>query len=104
MKGIDTISRERFLKALNQKVDELILNIEKLNLTEYLWLLRDPKRLLYVNFLGGLARGFGMAMGFTFLSAVVLYVLRRLVVLKLPVIGDFIADIVKIVQRELVEQ
>lgn len=95
------MSEEKLMRHLYQKLDDLSVQIEKLNLTEYLELLRNPRRLLYVNFLGGVARGFGMAIGFTLLGALVIYILQRLVILRLPFIGDFIADIVRIVQKEL---
>jgi len=88
-------------EKLSQKIDELSLNIERLNLAEYVDLLRDPKRLLYINFLGGIARGFGTAIGFTLLGALVIYILQRIMILRLPIIGTFIADIIKIVQKQL---
>mgnify|MGYP000909807201 CR=1 FL=1 len=88
-------------EKLSQKIDELSLNIERLNLAEYVDLLRDPKRLLYINFLGGIARGFGTAIGFTLLGALAVYILQRIVILRLPIIGTFIADIIKIVQKQL---
>ncbi|MCL6639200.1 MAG: DUF5665 domain-containing protein, partial [Firmicutes bacterium] len=68
---------------------------------EYVRLLDNPRRLLYVNFLAGLARGVGIAVGFTILGAVVLYILRMLVVLNLPLVGGFIAEIVRMVQLKL---
>ena len=95
------MKQDQILQELSEKIDDLSIRIEKLNLAEYLELLRNPKRLLYINFLGGMARGFGMAIGFTLLGALVLYILQRLVILRLPLIGDFIADIIKIVQKQL---
>ncbi|AEE91626.1 conserved protein of unknown function [Tepidanaerobacter acetatoxydans Re1] len=92
---------EKIFEDLSQKIDELSIRIEKLNLAEYLEILRDPKKVLYVNFLGGIARGFGMAVGFTLLGAFVIYILQRMVILKLPIIGTFIADIVEIVQKQI---
>ncbi|NLC62592.1 MAG: hypothetical protein GX759_00715 [Thermoanaerobacterales bacterium] len=91
----------KLLDDLSQKIDDLSIKIEKLNLTEYLEVLRNPRRLLYIYFLGGIARGVGTAVGFTLLGAFVIYILQRLVILKLPVIGNFIADIIKIVQKQL---
>ncbi|HQA60763.1 MAG TPA: DUF5665 domain-containing protein [Tepidanaerobacteraceae bacterium] len=88
-------------EKLSQKIDELSLNIERLNLAEYVELLRNPKRLLYMNLLGGIARGFGTAIGFTLLGALAIYFLQRIVILRLPIIGTFIADIIKIVQKQL---
>jgi hypothetical protein len=92
---------DKLLSELFQKIDNLSIEIEKLNLTEYLEILRNPKRLLYVNFLGGIARGLGTAVGFTFLGALVIYILQRLMLLNLPIIGTFIADVIKIVQKQL---
>lgn len=92
---------EKTYEKLSQKIDELSLRIERLNLAEYLDVLRNPKRLLYVNFVGGIARGFGTAVGFTLLGALVIYILQRIVILRLPIIGTFIADIIKIVQKQL---
>ncbi|MGI6328468.1 MAG: DUF5665 domain-containing protein [Dethiobacteria bacterium] len=66
-------------------------------MAEYMNLINNPRRYMMVNFLGGLFRGFGIALGMTILGAFVLYILQRLVVLKLPVIGDFIAELVRIV-------
>ncbi|MCR4430097.1 MAG: DUF5665 domain-containing protein [Tepidanaerobacteraceae bacterium] len=95
------MSKDKLMQDLCNKIDDLSVQIEKLNLSEYIELFRNPRRLLYVNFLSGVARGFGMAVGFTLLGALVIYMLQRLMILRLPYIGDFIADIIKIVQKEL---
>lgn len=89
------------LKRLSEKIDELSVNMEKLRLAEYIEMMEKPRRLLYMNFAMGLVRGFGMAIGFTILAAIVLWSMQRLVVLNLPLVGDFIADIVRLVQVEL---
>ena len=67
---------------------------------EYVSLLEDPKRLIYMNFLAGVARGLGMAVGFTLLGALALYLLQKVVLLNLPLISDFIADIVRMVREQ----
>lgn len=95
------MDRENLIRELSLKIDDLSVKIEKLNLSEYLELFRNPRRLLYLNFLAGVARGFGMAVGFTLLGALALYILQRVVILNLPLIGDFIAELVRIVQDEL---
>jgi len=92
------------LQALEERVRELAINMEKMKLAEYVDLLENPYRLLYVNFISGIARGLGIAIGFAILGAIIVLVLQRLAVLNLPVIGDFIADLVKIVQAQLGKQ
>ena len=92
---------EKQLKPIEQKLDEISLNMEKLGIAEYVELLNHPRRLIWPNFIGGLARGFGMAIGFTILAALVIYLFRQLNVLNIPIIGKFIADIVDIVQNQM---
>lgn len=84
-------------RKLLDKIAELSQQLEKFNIAEYVAMLNNPRRYLMVNFVGGLVRGFGIALGMTILGAFVLYILQRLVVLNLPLIGDFIAELVRIV-------
>lgn len=75
--------------------------LEKSRIIEYTQLLNRPWRLIWLNVLSGTARGIGVAIGFTFFAATIIYVLQVLGALNLPIIGDYIADIVRIVQRQL---
>jgi len=88
-------------EKLRQQVESLSVNIEKMKLAEYVDLLHSPKRLLLINFISGIARGLGIAVGFTILGALVIVVMRSLVDLNIPVIGGFIANIVDVVQQQL---
>ena len=86
---------------ISRKIDELGTAMEKMKLAEYVDLLNRPSRLFFINFFAGLARGLGMAVGFTILGAFLVYFLQKLEVLNLPIIGQFIAEIVRIVQVNL---
>lgn len=94
-------NEERLLESLRKKLTELAVNMEKMKLAEYVDLLEHPWRLLYINFISGIARGFGIAVGFALLGALVVFILQQLVTLNLPVIGGFIAEIVTIVQNQM---
>lgn len=89
------------IEKLSEKVTELSNNMERMRLAEYIEMFEKPSRLLYVNFLIGLARGFGSAIGFTILAAVIIYILQKVILLNVPIIGEFIAEIVKIVQNQM---
>lgn len=89
------------IEKIQKHIEEIALNLEKSKIAEYVDIMNDKKRLIYINFIGGLARGFGMAIGFTLLGAVALYFLQRMITWNLPLIGDFISEIVKIVQDKL---
>lgn len=86
------------LHLLTQKV---ALLLEKSKIREYTDLVQNPKRLIWINFLSGVARGVGLAIGLTVITATLLYFLKMLGALDLPIIGDFIADIIRIVQNQL---
>lgn len=87
--------------TLRERMEKLTFAIEKMNLAEYTELLRNPWRLLWVNFLAGSARGLGLGVGFAILSAGVIYLMRGLMRANLPVIGDYIATIVRLVELNL---
>ncbi len=88
-------------RTLSDRLDQFARYMEKMKLAEYVDLLHDTRRLLWVNFVAGVARGVGMAVGFSLLGAVIIYVLTRAFWWNLPVIGGFVAQIVRIVQAQL---
>lgn len=67
---------------------------------EYRRYLSSPRRLLFLNFVAGLARGLGMSVGFTILGAVLLYAMRQLVWQNIPWLSQFIAEIVVLVDAK----
>ncbi|MGE5560010.1 MAG: DUF5665 domain-containing protein [Chloroflexota bacterium] len=93
--------RASIVDDLAEKVEKLTRSMEKMKLSEYVKLLDRPWHLLYLNFIAGIARGFGMAIGFTLLGALVVYALQRSFFVNMPVIGRVLAELVRIVQRQL---
>ena len=83
------------------KLDEHIMQLERLRLPEYIRYLEDRKRFYRMQLVGGIIRGLGTAIGFTILGAVLVWLLQDLAQRNLPVIGDFLAEIVNLVQRRL---
>lgn len=64
-------------------------------------LIQNPVRLIFLNFLAGLARGFGIAIGLTIIASLFIVLLTRLASLNLPIIGKYIAELVRIVNEQL---
>jgi len=73
----------------------------KTNSCEYMEFLEKPVKVLWTNFLRGVASGLGMAIGFTILGALVIFLLKSMVSLNLPLIGQYIAELVRIVQENM---
>jgi hypothetical protein len=86
------------LNKINKKIDKLAYKMDAKNIAEYVELSLDTKKLIWKNFVLGIAKGIGGAIGFTLLGAIAIYLLRRVVMLNLPVIGAFIKDIMEIVE------
>ena len=92
--------RERW-QTVYKRLDGYLERLERLRLPDYIRYLENRRRFLLMQFLGGVARGLGTAVGFTILGAVLVVLLQGLAQRNLPVIGDFLAEIVTIVQRRL---
>ena len=88
-----------FKKKLNQKLDKLNLMLEKSNLQDISYLIGNKKQMIFRNFLAGISRGVGIGIGITVITAVLIIILNKLVALNIPVIGEYISDIVAIVEK-----
>lgn len=95
------IGKRCYFNMINKKIDQISLNMEKFKLVDYVYYLENPRKMLFANFVGGLARGFGMAIGFTLLGALSIYLLQKVVRWNLPLIGKFITEIINIVQDNM---
>ena len=91
------------LKSLNSKIGKLATSLERARIDEYTSMLTRPWRFFLFNFLVGIFRGLGIAVGLTIIAAVVLYVLSKILVrmVDLPFIGMYIGEIVKFVDQYL---
>ena len=81
------------------KLDEHLMHLERLRLPEYIRYIEDKRRFYLMQLAGGVVRGLGTAIGFTLLGAVLVWLLQGLAQRNLPVIGDFLAQIVDLVQH-----
>ncbi|MBQ3222409.1 MAG: hypothetical protein IJB41_02215 [Clostridia bacterium] len=84
-----------------RRLEKIAKQMEQLGLEEYLVYLKDRRRLFFVNFFSGLARGFGLAIGFTVLGAAVVALLQRIILESMPNISAFLADMIRIIQTKI---
>ena len=105
MKDLDKVMNElnlceitsEDLGLIRRYLERLILIIERSRIRDYMMLTDSKKRLFLINFVAGLGKGFGQAIGFTLLAGFVFYILSTWV--DLPVIGEFIAKLINIVDQ-----
>ena len=86
---------------LIRQIDRWIVSLERLRLADYVRYADDRRRMFWSNFWGGVAKGVGMAVGFTILGALLVLLLQDLARRNLPLIGDALAEIVRAVQRQM---
>ena len=83
------------------RMERFIAAAERMRLDEYVRYESDRRRRLWDAFWQGAARGLGMMVGFAVLGAAVLYFLQDLAQRNLPLIGDFVAQVVTLVRLRL---
>lgn len=88
-------------EEIMEKLEELSERIQGINIAEYIELVRSPRRMIYINFISGLARGLGIAIGATVLGAIFLTILINIAQSNIPLIAEFVAKIIKIVETYL---
>jgi len=85
-------------EILNDNIERLLKFLEKKNIEELIYLLGTKKEIAKRNFVAGIFRGIGVGIGVTIITAIIIYILQKLVRLNLPGIGRVISDIVEIVE------
>ena len=89
----------RLYNELNKKLDKLNYLLTKNKILELAELLGNKKELIFRNIWSGIAKGIGIGIGVTIITAIIIIVLQKIVTWNIPVIGEYIADIVDIVQN-----
>lgn len=69
---------------------EIVKIFEAAGVVDYLEYLQSGKRIMWVNFKAGIARGFGITIGMTLVVGVFIWILTMLV--DLPLIGEYFQD------------
>lgn len=88
-------------EPLLRRLERLAQRMERQRLDEYLRYVHNWRRRLGFELLSGLMRGFGFSIGFSILGALLLIFLRNAALSNLPVIGHFLAELVRIVESNL---
>lgn len=71
----------------------LLQRLENAGLTEYVKLSQQTGKILWLNFLSGIARGLGFSIGATLVLAVVYKILARIISMNIPYITDLLQQL-----------
>jgi len=86
---------------MQDRMDRFIAAAERMRLDEYVRYETDRRSRLRDAFWQGVARGLGVMVGFSLLGALALLILQDLANRNLPLIGDYVARVVALVQLRL---
>ena len=93
------IKDKKEINLLKKSIDKLMDFFEKREVHDLIYILGSKKEIFRRNLLAGIARGIGGGIGFTVITAIIIYFLQRIVRLNIPIIGEYINDIVEIVEK-----
>ncbi|MDN4083353.1 DUF5665 domain-containing protein [Paenibacillus polymyxa] len=81
------------VKRLNKRLDQIADTLEKAEFKDIIENYSSTKRRIISNLTAGISRGLGLTLGTVVVLALLAWLLSFLVQLNLPVIGDFIAEL-----------
>lgn len=87
------------INLLEKAISQLNKIMLEGNFVELSYLLGNKKEMFIRNFFAGISRGVGIGIGVTIITAILVIILQKIVTLNIPIIGEYIADIVEIVQK-----
>lgn len=86
------------VKLLKQ-IDKLNYTLTRNNMIELVDLMGNRKEIIKRNLISGIFRGIGIGLGVTIITSIIIVILQKIVTLNIPIIGEYIGDIVDIVQK-----
>ena len=83
------------------RLERIFSALERMRLDEYVEYVSNRKRMIFNNIFYGILRGLGFSFGFTILGAVGVVIIKHLVVENVPLIGDFLAEVINAIQERI---
>lgn len=85
-------------KTVNS-LEKLANRLESMQIARYLEVLEKPRKLIVTNFIAGIARGLGFAIGTTIIFAIVIEALRRIILLNIPLLSGYLVDVIRMIEH-----
>lgn len=92
-------SKKDIEEQLLEKLESLNYTLNKNRVLDLIELAGNTKKYFIRNFLSGITKGIGAGIGFSIITALIIYLLQKIIKLNIPVISQYISDIIEIVQK-----
>ena len=90
---------EKDIKILKEQIDKLNYNLNKNKFIDLIEILGNKKEIIFRNLFSGICKGIGIGIGVTLVTAVIIVILQKIIKLNIPIISEYITDIVEIVEK-----
>ena len=90
---------EKDIKILKEQIDKLNYNLNKNKFIDLIEILGNKKEIIFRNLFSGIWKGIGICIGVTLVTAVIIVILQKIIKLNIPIISEYITDIVEIVEK-----
>lgn len=84
-------------KQIDQ-LDQLVKRLDASGIGEYVKLSQKTHKILWLNFLSGVARGLGFTIGTTIVLAVVYKILSRIISMNIPYLTELLQHFIQMVK------
>lgn len=95
----DKKSKKDIEEQLLEKLESLNYTLNKNKVLDLIELAGNTKKYFIRIFLSGITKGIGAGIGFSIITALIIYLLQKIIKLNIPVISQYISDIIEIVQK-----
>mgnify|MGYP003519120147 FL=1 len=90
---------EKDIKILIEKIDKLSYNLNKNKFIDLIEVMGNKKEMIFRNLFSGLWKGIGIGIGVTLVTAIIILIFQKIIKLNIPIISEYITDIVEIVEK-----
>ena len=80
------------------EIEKLVKRLDNSGLAEYVRLSRNTGKILWLNFLSGIARGLGFTVGTAVVLAVVYEIVSRLISMNIPYLTEVLLEFASMVK------
>ncbi len=80
-------------------LERLLRVFDMMGFGEFMRYLSSPRKILFLNFVAGMARGLGIVIGMTVVVAILIWMLTKLV--DFPLIGEYFQKILELIDSAI---
>lgn len=91
------IAEEKEFKKAKKDLDRIVTMFDQVGFSEFVMYLKNPRRIIFWNFVAGVFKGLGIVVGMTIVVALLGWVLTKMV--DFPLIGEYFQKILDILEN-----